>query len=185
MFAFLEGELAAVQPDQVVLDVGGVGYRVFASRLTIAALPALGSRVRLLTRLVVRENEMSLWGFATADEELAFGLLTAVNGVGPKLAMTVLSQLTPLALFAAVGRQESARLQLVPGIGRKLAERIALDLRDQVPEVQYTVGPVDEAISALLALGLREGEARGAVEGLAGDTEEILRQALRRLSEAK
>jgi Holliday junction DNA helicase RuvA len=185
VYAFLEGELASLLPDQVVLDVGGVGYRLFVSRITIAALPAVGSRLRLFTRLVVRENDLSLWGFATAEEEQAFLLLTAVNGVGPRLAMTVLSQLTPMALFAAVGRQESARLELVPGIGRKLAERIALDLRDKVPEVSYTVGPIDEAVSALLALGLREGEARSAVEGLTGDTEQILRQALRRLSEAK
>ncbi len=185
MFAFLEGQLAQLSPEQAVVDVGGVGYRVFISRLTAAALPAVGSRVRLITRLVVRENDLSLWGFLSVEEEQAFLLLTGVNGVGPKLAMTVLSQITPLALFAAVGRQESARLEMVPGIGRKLAERIALDLRDKVPEVAYTLGPLDEAVSALTALGLREGEARAAVEGLSGDTEEILRQALRRLSEAK
>lgn len=185
MFAFLEGEVVETSPDALVLNVGGVGYRLFASRTTLGALPAPGHRVRVRSRMVVREDEVSLFGFLGEAEEEVFTLLTQVSGVGPRLAITVLSSLTPETFHAAVFSGDADRLRLVPGIGKKLAERIVLELKDKVREPTITSGRPDaQALEALLNLGVREGEAREALGGLTGRPEDILREALRRLGDA-
>jgi len=185
VFAFLEGEVAETVADAVVLDVGGVGYRLFVSKSTLSHLPSTGGTVRLRARMVVREDEVSLFGFLEEREEEVFSLLTQVSGVGPRLALTVLSSLNPETFQAAVFSGDSDRLRLVPGIGKKLAERIVLELKDRVEEPVLAMGRPDrQALEALLNLGVHEAEARRALEGLKGRPEEIVREALRRLGDA-
>jgi holliday junction DNA helicase RuvA len=185
VIASLRGVLAERGAGRVVIDVGGVGYEVLVPTQTLANLPAVGSDVRLMTRLSVREDGMTLFGFATSDERMLFDHLVTVTGVGPKLALAVLSVLTPDALRRAIATGDTAMLTQVPGIGRKGAARIILDLKDRlgVAGDEDVTGPMSEVREALLGLGLTPEEAREAIGAVEQDgdrpVEELLREALR------
>jgi holliday junction DNA helicase RuvA len=185
VIAFLEGKLAERGVDRVVIAANGVGYEVLVPAQTLAKLPPPGRQARLFTRLQVRDEGMTLFGFASADERSLFDHLITVSGVGPKMALACLSVLSPEALRRAVSTGDAAALTLVPGIGKKVAGRILLDLKDKVGSggEAPASGPLAEVREALLALGLTAQEAREALASLApnGDrpVEELLREALR------
>src|SRR5438270_5268568 len=164
MIAFLNGTVAEKGAGRVVLDVNGVGYEVLVPTQTLAALPPTGKPARLYTRLSVREDAMTLFGFASSDERMLFDHLVTVTGVGPKLALAVLSVLTPDALRRAIVAGDAAVLTQVPGIGRKGAARIILDLKDRLGlgGDEIPTGPLSEVRERLLALGLSPEQARAA-----------------------
>jgi holliday junction DNA helicase RuvA len=179
----LEGELAEKLGDRVVLAVGGIGYEVLVSVRTLAKLPPVGRRVRMFTRLHVREDAMVLFGFDTAEDRLMFDLLNGVSGIGPKLALAFLSVHSPDGLRRAVASGDVAALATVPGVGKKTAGRIVVDLKDKLGVGDAIVtGPLSEVREALLALGLTPGEASDAMEVVVvdgdGSVEELLRRAL-------
>jgi holliday junction DNA helicase RuvA len=185
MIALLDGRVIEKGGDRVVLSAGGVGYEVFAPAPTLARMPAPGKEARLFTRLVVRDDSMTLFGFSSADERGLFDHLVTVTGVGPKVALAVLSVLAPDAFRRAVATGDVAALTLVPGVGKKVAGRIVLDLKDKVGAGGDgpVTGALAEAREALLALGLSAQEAREALAALAPDgdrpVEELLRDALK------
>jgi holliday junction DNA helicase RuvA len=187
MIAFLEGTLAEKLGDRVVLVAGGVGYEVLVPALVLAKLPPTGRQARVYTRLQVRDEAMVLYGFTSPDERTVFDLLITVTGVGPKVALAILSLLTPDALRRAVTTGDLDALMLVPGVGKKVAGRIMLDLKDRLGAGGDAVvsGSLSEVREALLALGLSAQEAREALADLGpnGDrpVEDLLREALRRV----
>lgn len=185
MIAFLEGRVAEKAGDHVVLAVSGVGYEIRVPAQTLAKLPPPGKQAHLFTRLQVRDEAMVLYGFSSADERSLFDHLITVTGVGPKVALAVLSILSPDTLRRAVASGDVAALTLVPGVGKKVAGRILLDLKDRIGLGGDTAptGPLAEVREALLALGLSAQEARDALSALAPDgdrpVEDLLRDALR------
>jgi Holliday junction DNA helicase RuvA len=186
VIAFLEGEVVEKGTTAVVLGVGGVGYEVAVPTSVLASLPAVGRTARLHTRMVVREDSMTLYGFASTDERALFDLLTGVTGIGPKVALAFLSALTPDSLRRAVVAGDAASLTVVPGVGKKVAQRVVLDLRDKLGGDAAIVieGPMADVREALLALGLTPHEATEAMQGLDVDgraVEELLRDALQRV----
>ncbi len=194
MIGRLSGTLAAKQPPQIVIDVNGVGYEVDVPMSTFYALPATGERVQLMTHYVVREDAHLLFGFATNDERAAFRQLIKVNGIGPKVALAVLSGLSVLELNQAVRLQDVKRLTRVPGIGPKTAERLLLELKGKTVAATGAPGalplppsPADDVVNALLALGYSEKEAAAACKNLPVDQplNDSIRQALKLLSKAK
>jgi len=191
MIGRLSGILLEKNPPMVLVDAGGVGYEVDVPMSTFYDLPAVGQKVVLLVQQVVREDAHLLYGFLTAGERDAFRELIKVAGVGPRTALAVLSGMSVGDLARAVAAQESARLVKVPGIGKKTAERLLLELKGRLaPELPGAAGrgPVDEAgadvLRALLALGYSEREAAAAVKQLPADVavSEGIRQALRNLA---
>ena len=186
MIAFLDGELLEKNVGRVVLNVGGVGYELAVPTSVLAGLPGVGERARLHTRMVVREDSMTLYGFASTDERELFDLLTGVTGVGPKVGLAFLSALQPEALRRAVVAGDADTLTVVPGVGKKVAQRVVLDLRDRMGvEGDLIVGgPLADVREALLALGLTPQEASGALNGLEVDdrpVDELLKEALQRV----
>lgn len=199
MIGRLVGTLAAKTPPQVLLDVHGVGYELDVPMSTFYGLPEIGAKVTLYTHFAVREDGHFLYGFATADERAAFRQILKVSGIGARTALAVLSGLSVSDFAQAVALQESGRLLKIPGIGKKTAERLLLELRDKLgkalPTVASThtgslaVAPADarsDILNALLALGYNEREALAAMKGLAEDTNvsDGIRLALRQLSKA-
>jgi Holliday junction DNA helicase RuvA len=164
----LSGKLSGKHPPQVLVDVGGVAYEVDVPMSTFYGLPASGEPVTLYTHLIVREDAHTLYGFATLEERAAFRQLIRISGVGARTALSVLSGLSVADLAQAVALQDAARLTRIPGIGKKTAERLLLELKGKLAEV--SASPVQEQASdvmnALLALGYSEKEAQGAVKGL-------------------
>jgi Holliday junction DNA helicase RuvA len=195
VIAHLRGTLADKSIDHVVVDVGGVGLRVTVSLQTLAELPAAGSPVQLLTQMIVREDALTLYGFLTAEERSAFDLCMTVQQVGPKLAMSILSSLSPQELALAVANEDVARLQRISGVGKKTAERLALELRDKfekpVGKVTSTASkgtPSGPVLSALVNLGYRPQEAERAVDEVVAanptaPVPELIKRALRALAE--
>jgi Holliday junction DNA helicase RuvA len=186
VIAFLKGEVAEKGAGRVVIDVGGVGYEVAVPVSTAARLPAVGRPARLFTRMHVRDDAMLLFGFGSADERVLFDLLVTVSGVGPKVALAFLSAMQPDALRRAVAAGDVAALTVVPGVGKKVAQRVVLDLKDRLgAEVAIAQGPLADVREALLALGLSPQEASEAVGSLPADgerpVEELLREALRQV----
>ena len=186
MIALVEGKLVERAGDRAVILAGGVGYELLVSAATLGALPATGRDTRLLTHLQVRDDAMILFGFATASERELFRLLIGVNGVGPKVALAILSVLTPDALRRAVLDGDADAITIVPGVGKKVAARIALDLKEKLGGVIELpdAGPMAEVRDALVAMGLSAQEVQDAVAGLDGANgavEELLRDALRRV----
>jgi Holliday junction DNA helicase RuvA len=189
MIGRLTGLLAAKQPPQILLDVGGVGYEVDVPMSSFYHLPALGERVSLVTHLVVREDAQQLFGFLSEKERAAFRELIRITGIGPKLALSVLSGMNVDELAQCVALQDAARLTRVPGIGRKTAERLLLELKGKLADAlpgggAPAAGVTTDALHALLALGYAEKEALPALkqlpEGLS--LEEAIRQALKLLA---
>lgn len=194
MIAFLTGRVAGRSATFALIDVGGVGYRLIMSTTSLAALPADGDVVTVHTYLHVREDELTLYGFENEDERALFEALIGVTGVGPKLALAVLSWLRPDALRTALARDDVTLLSSVPGVGKKTAQRLLIDLKDKVgaPELGGTAGTGSthaaiEARDALLSMGFSPAEAavalRDAAEG--ATTEQLLRAALKILGGAR
>jgi Holliday junction DNA helicase RuvA len=189
----LRGILVEKDTEGVVLDVGGVGYRASASLATLRALPSLGEECVIHTRMVVREDAMLLFGFASREERMAFDALTAVSKVGPKLALAVLSSMTPPEIAEAVARGDVLKLASVPGLGRKTAERLVLELKGKnlvvfggaEPAVASDAGggPYMEAREALTGLGYSLEEAEKALGDVPPQetVEKYIKEALRRI----
>lgn len=199
MIAKLTGQIDAREDGRCIVDVHGVGYLVHASTRTLAALPARPARASLLIETQVREDAITLFGFADAAEREWFRLLTTVQGVGAKLALAVLSTLPPGELAAAIAAGERARLTRVPGVGAKLAIRLLTELREKVGMVAPAdglarpapapAGVADDALSALLNLGYRRQEAQPAVArtlerlGDGAGIDAVIRDSLRELAQ--
>jgi len=192
MIAFLTGALALKAPTFALLDVGGVGYRLNMTTRSLAALPAEGDEVTVQTHLHVREDELSLFGFENLSEKDAFEQLLTVSGVGTKVALATLSSLSAEELTQAVAAQDVALISSVPGIGKKTAQRIILELADKLCARGLEHSGVSggeasapaEARDALLAMGFTAVEAAEALKGGSGDARALLRHALRRLGRA-
>jgi len=185
MISFLEGEVVEKTPTHVVVAVDGVGYEVMVPTSVLAALPA-GGHARVYTRMVVREDAIALFGFATTDERAFFDMLTGVSGVGPKVALSFLSALQPDAIRRAVVAGDADALTVVPGVGKKVAQRVVLDLRDRLggPSDLVVTGPLADVREALVALGLSPVEASHALADLDPDGREVddlLREALQKV----
>jgi holliday junction DNA helicase RuvA len=193
VIALVAGEVYVRRPDHVVIETAsGVGYRLAVSAETLRQVPAAGESVSLLTHLVVREDALSLFGFATEDERDLFLLLIGVQGVGPKMAQAVLSGGSPRELIASVAAGDVKRLTAVPGIGKRTAERIIVELREKVGAVEdvpdgageISVSRADDprtlARDGLVELGFSLEEAERLLAGAAGETpEDLLQQALK------
>ena len=191
MIGSLRGRITSKAPPQVTLEVGGVGYEVEAPMSTFLHLPAVGEEVKLLTHFVVREDAQLLYGFATQDERHLFRGLLKVSGIGPKIGLALLSGMSVEAFATAVRNQDVDSLIRVPGIGRKTAERMLVEMRDRLapatggtPDailLQAGAAPEAEAFAALVGLGYRPAEATRLLK-TAGpgthSTEELIRRAL-------
>ncbi len=190
MIGRLHGTLAGKSPPQVLIDVNGVGYEVDVPMSTFFNLPALGERVQLLTQFIVREDAQILFGFLTSAERQTFRELVRISGVGPRTALSILSGLSVDDLARAVQQQDSVRLTKVPGIGKKTAERLLLELKgrlgiEPVPGAPVVKDDVAADIEqALRALGYNDKEAAGALRALpAGlSVSEGIKQALKALA---
>jgi Holliday junction DNA helicase RuvA len=195
VIARLTGTLAGKGDGEVVVDVGGVGYRVHVSGLCLAGLPPAGERVALRTYTHVREDALDLYGFAGEEEEAVFRALIQVKSVGPRAAQNILSGIEPRELAAAVAGGDVARLTRVPGVGKKTAERLVVELKEKLVALARAGAPrpagprggvLEQLEQALLGLGYRPPQAAQAVEAVAADAEgrtldELLRDALKRL----
>ncbi len=186
----LRGQLVEKDMEGVVIDVGGVGYRASASANTLRALPSLGEECVLHTRMVVREDVMLLFGFAGREERAAFDSLTAVSKIGPKLALAILGTMSPQEVAEAVGRGDVVKLASVPGLGKKTAERLVLELRgknlaafDPGLAGGNVGGPYVEAREALTTLGYSLDEAETALKEVPpqDSVQRYVREALRRM----
>lgn len=203
MIASLRGTLTEKEGGLCVVEAGGVGYLVQVSTHTAAKLPGAGEPVFLHTHQVVREDALMLFGFAELEERRLFELLITVSGVGPKVAIAVLSGLRPQALARAIREENLASLVAIPGVGRKTAERLVVDLRDKLDVLALTTGPApaaasgvlpraekyQDAVAALVRLGYSGAQAQDAVRKVAetGETqslEDLVRGALARLGKA-
>jgi len=168
MIGRLTGKLLSKNPPQVLLEVAGVGYEVEVPMSTFFGLPATGDSVTLHTHLVVREDAHVLYGFATLEERATFRRLIRISGVGARTALSVLSGLSVSELAQAVTLQDSTRLTKVPGIGKKTAERLLLELKGKILDVEAkpASGGSNDVLNALVGLGYSEKEALAAVKGL-------------------
>ena len=201
MIARLSGMLVEKSVDSAVVDVGGVGYFVHLSAQSVAKLGVPGSAVTLRTHTHVREDALQLYGFATQEEETLFHLLVSVSGVGPKLGVNILSGMPAVELARALVSGELARLTKIPGVGKKTAERLVLELKDKLKTSGLLVaggegapmpaGPADrQLVSALLNLGYKPAQVERAADvvrralGAKAPLEEQLREALKALSGA-
>ncbi|HSR15485.1 MAG TPA: Holliday junction branch migration protein RuvA [Gemmatimonadales bacterium] len=189
MIGRLRGTLAAKGADSVVLEVGGVGYEVAMTPRSLAGLPAVGEGVVVHTHLHVREDQLALFGFGADEERDLFRLLLGASGIGPKLALAVLATMTPAELRQAVLVEDADALTRVPGIGKRGAQKLILDLRSrlELPEGELIAGSgLAEVRAALEGLGYQSAEIREALAGLGGESEDggveaLLRTALQRL----
>jgi Holliday junction DNA helicase RuvA len=197
MIGLLRGSLLEKRPGQVILEAGGVGYEVHIPLSTFGALGSLHQQVTLLIHTHVREDQLALYGFLTSREKQLFEMLLAVSGVGPTLALKILSGMSTDEIIPAVRRGDVVNLTRIPGVGKKTAERIIVELRDKLavtetaaPESRIARSQLEEdLLSALLNLGYDRREAEKAVEGIRGDGtltsfDAALRAALGRLSPA-
>jgi len=190
MIARLVGELAGKSPPYVLVDVHGVGYEVQVPMSTFYNLPELGAKVTLLTQFIVREDAQLLFGFLTAGERESFRELIKISGVGPRIALALLSGLNTEELASAVAAQDASRLVKVPGVGKKTAERLLLELKGKLAPVLTTPGwtaPGDtqgDILQALIALGYSDKEAQAALKQLPADVSvsEGIRLALKSLA---
>jgi Holliday junction DNA helicase RuvA len=189
MIASVSGEVLVRRADHVVLEAGGVGYRLSVSSETLKAVPARGNRATLHSQLVVRDDAMHLYGFGSEEERDLFVLLTSVSGVGPKVAIAALSGGPVRELLSAIAAGDGKRFQAVPGIGKRTAERIIVELREKVAgeiEAEAYAEPGGEpsarslAREGLLNLGYTPTEAEQLLDGVSGETpEELVEGALR------
>jgi Holliday junction DNA helicase RuvA len=194
MIAQLAGALAHKSPEHIVVDVQGVGYQVFVSLNSFYRLPEPGNRVDLLIHTHVREDALQLYGFMDRQEKDLFQLMIGISGIGPRLGLNILSGMRADELQQALEAGDLARLVAIPGVGKKTAERLVLELRDKVKllkgareggDGRRTTGVEAEAVSALVNLGYRRNEADRAVKAAcaagAADLESVIRSALKRV----
>lgn len=197
MIASLRGKLLYSDENTVVVECSGVGFKCFATKNTIYNLPEKGEEVFLHTHLAVREDAMDLYGFSDLDELSAFKMVTSVSGVGPKIGIALLSQFSASQMLLYIASDDAKALTAASGVGIKLAQRIVLELKDKVGNLNVsnsaviksvrkteTVSAASEAIEALIALGYTKGEASLAVSRLDSDlpSSELIKQALKSLS---
>lgn len=193
MIAFVEGSVVAVHLDRVVLHVGGFGVELLATPKALARCHP-GANVRLATQLVIREDAWTLYAFPDGDTRALFGQLLSVSGVGPKLALGILTALSPAQVAAAVGSGDAALLATAPGVGKRTAERLIVELKGKLPEGLEGLSPraargspaTEDATAALIALGYRESNVRAAIADLAAaspdaSAEALIRKGLARL----
>lgn len=190
MIAAVRGEVMVRRPDHVVVDAGGVGYKLTVSAETLKAVPATGRETFLHAELVAREDSLALFGFASEEERDLFGQLVSVSGVGPKVAISVLSGGPARELLRAIAAGDAKRFQAAPGIGKRTAERIIVELREKVTgalEEEVTLAAAEDgdprslARDGLVNLGYAPLEAEQLLDGLdGGDAEELLASALRK-----
>jgi len=204
MIARIRGRLASKEPHRVVVDVSGVGYQIFIPLSTYYQLPDVPEEVSLHTHTHVREDAIQLFGFHTRDEQTLFELLQGVSGIGPRLATNILSGISVEELVPALSEGNLTRLRAVPGVGKKLAERLVVELREKVGTAHLAQPPaappgpapptdpaVDDVVSALVNLGCNRKEAVKAAEaarrdlGQAADFEKLIKATLRGLSELR
>lgn len=192
MIGFLRGKLVAKQPPQLLIEVNGIGYEVDAPMTTFYDLPETGSEIILHTHLVVREDAHILFGFAKLSDRALFRSLIKISGVGPRMALGILSGMSADAFVRCIQDNDSAALTRVPGVGKKTAERLVVELRDRLGKgdaggVDFTnaaakpANAVEEAVSALIALGYKPPDASRMVRGIESKdlgVEEIIRRAL-------
>jgi len=190
MIGRITGTLLGIEHQTALVDVGGVGYEIECPISTLCELPAVGQQVTLLTHFVVREDAQLLYGFLTQEDRESFRILIKISGVGPKLAIGVLSGLSGDELAAAVERDDVATLTRLPGVGKKTAERLLIELRGRMTSMGSTpstnaVSPVEEAVLGLIALGYKETEARKAINTLPKDPdatpESLIRSSLKQM----
>ncbi|MDD2338120.1 MAG: Holliday junction branch migration protein RuvA [Geobacteraceae bacterium] len=197
MIALLTGKIAHKSPEYIILDVNGVGYRVQIPFSTYYELPEGGAEISLNIYTHVKEDAISLYGFRTADEKIFFQLLISVSGIGPKLGKDILSNIQVNELASAILRGDLARLSAVPGIGKKTAERLVLELKDKVAKLEFagttaggeylvpTSGIEEDVASALINLGYKEAVVKKALAELRvspeDSMEQVLKQALKAL----
>lgn len=203
MIAYIRGTLEDLEEDKVVIDVGGIGYGVFMSGQSMSRLPNLGEEVKLYTYLNVKEDAMQLYGFLTKDELEVYKLVISVSGIGPKGGLSVLGQMTPNDLRFAVMANDVKAISKAPGIGKKTAEKLILELKDKLKFEDTLGGTMDgtsadtaaatgigqiqkEAVEALVALGYGSTEALQAVKkaGVSeqSSVEDVLKQALKQMA---
>jgi len=196
MIAAVRGEVMVRRPDHVVVEAGGVGYRLAVSAETLKAVPAIGREVFLHAELIARDDSLSLFGFASEEERDLFGELISVSGVGPKVALAALSGGPARELLRAIASGDAKRFQAVPGIGKRTSERIIVELREKVAgalEEEVALGggngassPRDLARDGLVNLGYAPLEAERLLDGLEGaDPEQLLAAALRKAGESR
>lgn len=199
MIGQIRGIILEKQPPQLVVDVHGVGYEIDAPMSTFYQLPDIGKEVSLFTHFVVREDAQLLYGFYTRDERLLFRTLLKVNGIGPRSALSILSSTSTNEFVRSVLNNDTASLVKVPGIGKKTAERLVIEMRDKLSDWQEGGAPegatliktdqgrhqtLQDAISALIALGYKQQEANRTVTKIddgAASSEELIRRALREM----
>ena len=189
MIARLTGRIVAKSTSACVLEAGGVGFRLFMSTAALAHLPAEGDEVTVFTHLHVREDELSLYGFESEEEQELFERLITVSGIGPRVALAALSALSPAVLVEAIVREDDALISTVPGVGKKTAQRLIIELKDKVGGADLALRPQTpgttsaEARDALAAMGFGSAEIGAALRGYEGpdDAQRLLRYALRRL----
>ena len=198
MIAHFKGKLTRKSPVEITIDVNGVGYLIFVPLSTFYALPELGSEVSLGIHTHMREEALKLFGFYTTDEKKIFEKLITVNKVGPKLALTILSGMPPADLLSTIDSNDIAKLSTIPGIGRKTAERLILEMRDKLDglSLELTVkkeplpqnGLFDDALSALVNLGYKKSQAEQTLkkvygeEGEESSIENLIKESLNLLS---
>ena len=196
MIAMLSGTLRLRDPGRLIIATGGVGYEVFVPLTTYYRMPSVGAEVDLEIRQVVREDALLLYGFASSAEKQAFDLLMGVQHVGPKLALAILSVLAPKDLVTAISHEDVERIDAVPGVGAKVAERIVRELGDKVGQLNLVTATfnvsstnghvrggslIDDAISALINLGYKPAEAKRAVDAVnASDKNDDLASLIRK-----
>ena len=201
MISYIRGELVAVEKEKVIIDVGGVGYGIFMPESAMGLLPQMGNEVKLYTYLNVREEAMQLFGFLTRDDLEIFKLLIGVSGIGPKGGLSILSKLTADDLRFAIMSGDSKAISAAPGIGKKTAEKVIIELKDKL-DIEQILNPSDsetksaikmdgsanavqsEAVQALVALGYGSTESLKAVNKVNSENmtvEEVLKQALKNL----
>ncbi|MBQ9438085.1 MAG: Holliday junction branch migration protein RuvA [Lachnospiraceae bacterium] len=199
MISFLEGVLEDVDFDSAIVNVSGVGFRVLLGASSLSSLPSVGEKVRLYTHLQVREDGMTLFGFAGQEELSLFKKIIQVSGVGPKGGQAILSTMTPAEFLFCIASGDAKTIAKAPGIGKRTAERLILELKDKVnPEEVLTKfqgeaaalppvaeGPVAEALQALVSLGYSQGEVSRALKGIDGaesmEVQELLQRAFQAL----
>lgn len=190
MIGKLTGILAAKNPPEVLIDCGGVGYEVLVPMSTFYNLPALGDKTSLLTHLIVREDAHLLYGFATQDERAGFKQLVKISGVGPRTALAILSGMSVTDIAQAVAKQDAGRLTKIPGIGKKTAERLLLELKGKLGDaldsggVSVASDSQSDILQALVALGYSDRDAGLALKALPADVgvSEGIKLALRALA---
>ena len=192
MIGYLSGIILHKQAPELVLDVHGVGYEITASMNTFYQLPAVGQPLKLFTHFVVREDAQQLYGFYTEQERSMFRLLIKVNGVGPKMAITLLSSIAPTDFVQCIHDNDTARLVRLPGVGKKTAERLIIEMRDRLKHwtgsgfVAVNISAEEQdALSALITLGYKPQEAKQALDkntGKANSSQEMIRFALKLLA---